>query len=548
MSPIRVCLFAVAFVMSSHWVGAQTNFITYQGKLTDSTLPANGTYEMQFSLFDASTDGTQIGTTITNSSVQIANGIFSVQLDFSAANAFDGSPRWLEIAVKKPADPVFTTLAPRQQLTSAPFAIRSVSSASADSLAASCSMCVTDGHIESIDGSKVSGAVSNAVNASTANNVTGIVPIANGGTGSSTKNFVDLSTNQTNIGGDKTYTGTVAVTGASGVFSGNGSGLTNLNGSSIAAGTISSVQLASEALPASNSLKLLASRRWDLLKPQLEFATGTNPWEAAFDGTNMWVLNAGSNNITKFRASTGENLGTFPVASLPLGVIFDGSHIWVAGSSNVSKLDAASGATVGSFPVATNGRGVAFDGANVWVANSTSNNVVKLNATNGAVLGTFPTGSQPTGLAFDGANVWITNTLSHNVTKLRASDGANLGTFAVGINPRGIVFDGTNVWIANYGGGVTRLRATDGACVAPCTFSMGGGGPHGIAFDGVNIWVTDSDNPKVAKLRASDGTLLGSFPVGSGPRGVAFDGANVWVANFTSNSVTRLVPAFPEPK
>ncbi len=36
-------------------------------------------------------------------------------------------------------------------------------------------------------------------------NVTDILPIANGGTGSSTKNFVDLSTNQTSIGGVKTF-------------------------------------------------------------------------------------------------------------------------------------------------------------------------------------------------------------------------------------------------------------------------------------------------------------------------------------------------------
>jgi hypothetical protein len=44
--------------------------------------------------------------------------------------------------------------------------------------------------------------------------VTGIVQIENGGTGSSTKNFVDLSTNQTNIGGNKTFTGLVTVQNA----------------------------------------------------------------------------------------------------------------------------------------------------------------------------------------------------------------------------------------------------------------------------------------------------------------------------------------------
>jgi hypothetical protein len=35
----------------------------------------------------------------------------------------------------------------------------------------------------------------------------------------------------------------------------------------------------------------------------------------------------------------------------------------------------------------------------------------------------------------------------------------------------------------------------------------------------------------VNKLRASDGALLGTYPVGSFPESVAFDGANIWVAN-----------------
>lgn len=42
-----------------------------------------------------------------------------------------------------------------------------------------------------------------------AGNVTGVVAIENGGTGSPSQNFVGLTGNQTNIGGDKTFTGVV---------------------------------------------------------------------------------------------------------------------------------------------------------------------------------------------------------------------------------------------------------------------------------------------------------------------------------------------------
>jgi DNA-binding beta-propeller fold protein YncE len=44
----------------------------------------------------------------------------------------------------------------------------------------------------------------------------------------------------------------------------------------------------------------------------------------------------------------------------------------------------------------------------------------------------------------------------------------------------------------------------------------------------------------VTKLRASDGTLIGTYSVGVGPVNIAFDGANIWVTNLSSNTVTKL--------
>ncbi len=44
----------------------------------------------------------------------------------------------------------------------------------------------------------------------------------------------------------------------------------------------------------------------------------------------------------------------------------------------------------------------------------------------------------------------------------------------------------------------------------------------------------------MAKLRASDGKVLGTFAVGEGPFAVLFDGANIWVSNFFSGNVMKL--------
>jgi hypothetical protein len=70
-------------------------------------------------------------------------------------------------------------------------------------------------------------------------------------------------------------------------------------------------------------------------------------------------------------------------------------------------------------------------------------------------------------------------------------------------------------------------------------FSVGTN-PGGIAFDGANIWVANGNSNNVTKLKASDGSLVGTYSVGTNPRGIAFDGANIWVANWGTNNVTKL--------
>ena len=95
---------------------------TYQGRLNDRGAPANGSYDLRFALFDASTSGSQIGVMLTNPAVVVSNGLFSAALDFGGS-VFTGDARWLEIAVRTNSGSVFTTLTPRQPLTTAPYAL-----------------------------------------------------------------------------------------------------------------------------------------------------------------------------------------------------------------------------------------------------------------------------------------------------------------------------------------------------------------------------------------------------------------------------------------
>ncbi|MBC7224519.1 MAG: hypothetical protein H5T59_09660, partial [Anaerolineae bacterium] len=94
---------------------------TYQGYLTDDGVPANGTYDLLFTLFNP--EGVQIAGPVSLEDVLVQEGRFTALVDFGRY-AFLGWERELEIAVR-PGDSEggYTTLAPRQPITAAPFAL-----------------------------------------------------------------------------------------------------------------------------------------------------------------------------------------------------------------------------------------------------------------------------------------------------------------------------------------------------------------------------------------------------------------------------------------
>lgn len=164
MVRLRFVLIAVVLGIATVWgqTPVGTAFV-YQGRLTDGGVPATGAYDFRVRLFDAALGGNLVGSpnTVHREDVAVASGTFLLSLDFGTA-AFGASKRWLEIGVRPGASTeAFTVLAPRQEVTPTP-------------------------------------------NALVASSITGVLPVANGGTGSTSQNFVDLTAGQT-IGGAKTF-------------------------------------------------------------------------------------------------------------------------------------------------------------------------------------------------------------------------------------------------------------------------------------------------------------------------------------------------------
>jgi hypothetical protein len=165
---------------------AQGTAFTYQGRLQQNGAPANGSYDLQSTLYDIASGGASVAGPITNVAATISNGLFTATLDFGPG-LFVGTNRWLEISVRTNGAGPFVLLNPRQPLTPAPYAIY-------------------------------------AANVS-ASGIAGSIPDN------------QLSGNIARLNGNQTFSGTVSFSGVlnnfSGSFTGNGAGVTNVSVSSL---------------------------------------------------------------------------------------------------------------------------------------------------------------------------------------------------------------------------------------------------------------------------------------------------------------------------
>lgn len=275
----------------------------------------------------------------------------------------------------------------------------------------------------------------------------------------------------------------------------------------------------------------------------------------AFDGTNVWAVRNGTNNISKVNATTGAVVTTTPVGTRPVDAAFDGRYIWVANSTsnNLTKIDPGTGGVAGTFPVGgTDPRAIEFDGTYLWVA--VAGNTVRKIRTDGTIVDAYTVGNDPVDLAYEPENnnsyMWVVNRGSNSVTKLRifGTPGSIVGTYPVGVVPTHIAYDGAAMWVTNiWDSYVTKFNADTGAVIGRYAIPVGA---DSIAFDqpgysngpvtdpSTYMWITNYLDSSVTKLRVASGAVVATYPIGQGARSVVFDGTNIWVAQ--QNSLARI--------
>jgi len=240
-----------------------------------------------------------------------------------------------------------------------------------------------------------------------------------------------------------------------------------------------------------------------------QWAVGSNPLAHLIgpDG-RLYVSNEGDNNVTRYNAETGADLGVFASGgglSSPEGATFgpDG-HLYVAGwtNSNVLRFDGSSGVFIDTFTsgtAVTAPVGVVFgpDG-NLYVGSYSGDYVNRYNGTTGVFIDQFvgvASGGldQPHQMTFgpDG-NLYIASRTSGQVLRYNGTTGVFIDVFVAAggagalDNPSGLAFGPDGHLYVNEIADATILRyhGTTGAFIDVYVAAGSGGltSPHLMGF------------------------------------------------------------------
>lgn len=483
----------------------------YQGRLTYNGAPANGIYDLRFAVFDSTNlPGTQIAGPITNSATAVTNGLFTVPLDFGPS-AFDGSSRWLEIAVRTNGGAAFTSLNPREPLSAAPYALFAPNAGSAATAvtansvannAVSGAAIATGQVVKSLNGLQDAVALAAGANVSFATNANTLTIAATGGgasTGWSTNgnagtspanNFIGTTDGQplvikaSRVGiNTNNPQATLQVNGTllAASFTGDGSGLTNVPAALATPFTLNPLAVTNNG---GASLGIAISGRYAYL------ASG-------YDGLRVYDL---SDSAHPLNIAHDTAFG-WDVAAVALS-----GHIAFVASDKLYCVDVSSPANpvaLGSSTGNYYGAGVALSGTIAYVAAS-GDGLFTYNVSNPASptsLGHIDNGGSALGVSVSGNFAYLANDTDglriYNVAN-PAAPVAISRIYNAGARVRGVAVSGSFAYIANDSDGLRIYNISNPTNPVSISQVSPAGYAYGVAISGNYAFVANySDGLRV---------------------------------------------------
>jgi hypothetical protein len=303
---------------------AQGTAFTYQGQLQNNGGPANGYFDFTFALFNTNAGGPiQVGGTLTNLDVGVTNGLFTVTLDFGPV--FTGKAASLAIGVRTNGGASFTGLSPLQALTPTPYATYAPNAGAAASA-------------NSVAGSNIVGAIM-------LTNLPSAV-ITNGASG------VNLT----------------------GVFAGNGAGVTNVPGTlaQVVASSTSFTAQANTAYDLTNSSEVSVTLPTNANVGDVVQVTGTGAggWQVTGGGVVYWTEQTNAPTSAEWQSAASSSDGTHLVAAVYGGGIYTSANSGVTWTEQTSAPTPADWFSVASSSDGTHLVAVVVGGGIYTSANS----------------------------------------------------------------------------------------------------------------------------------------------------------------------------------
>jgi hypothetical protein len=323
-----LALFTLASELST--ARAQGATFVYQGQLNNNGSPANGIYDFEFSLSNAPSGGSQVGSTVTELALGVTNGMFTTTIDFG--DVFTGNPVWLAISVRSNGTGSYAGLTPLQPLTPVPYAIFANTASNLSGSVASANVSGLYGNAVKLNNGAnqfsgtFTGNGTNLTSLNASNLSLGTVPLAR--LTGITSNQLDPATWQlaTNLNGGNARLASNVVNGialtnafltnaliTNSVFAGDGGGLTNLNASQLSSGVIPLAQLPGTVVTNLNGgYAALASNVVSGIALTNAFLTNAVITNSAFAGDGGGLTNLNASQLSS---------GVIPLAQLPGTVV-----------------------------------------------------------------------------------------------------------------------------------------------------------------------------------------------------------------------------------
>ncbi len=362
--------FCVLLAVGAISINAQTTTFTYQGRLTDNSMAANGSYDMQFRVYDQAANGTQKGITVTKTAVPVANGVFTVSIDPTFTAFFNQAGNYLEISVRlNGSGNPYTTLAPRQQITSAPYAVQSISSQNADSL----------GGFPAANYLQTNGSGANLTNLNASSITAGTVPDAR------------LASNIARTNAPNVFTMDQTINNAD-LYQSGGLAVFNVNSGFVASGTFNGTGV----IPASG-----AGTRMMFYPKKGAFRAGRvfgSQWDDANVGSLSTALGQDTIASGGFSTALGFTTTASGDYSTALGIRTTASGFGSTATGRETTANSIYSTAIGAY-ASTNNQAGSFiygDNSTTDVFNAVAPNSFTMRTTGGfASVGTFGTGAIP---------------------------------------------------------------------------------------------------------------------------------------------------------